>query len=174
MMGATTGSELRIRDSVWTTGGWTFLVLLLLVGCTVSFVSSVSRSTTREEEVVVGIVVPGYAVPLQVVIPFRSSSGLVMVLPGRVFEPEDEALQLAAEESRVDEPELAIREIGPPRPFKDGWHNSSIVRRSGTGGSPFPLAAISKSFKRVGSTRDLLRIVSSRLSRGGKIFLVDE
>nr|GEU39047.1 ribonuclease H-like domain-containing protein [Tanacetum cinerariifolium] len=45
-------------------------------------------------------------------------------------------------------------------PFKDGWHNSSIVWRSGTGGSPFPSAAISKSFKRVGSARDLLRIVS--------------
>nr|GEU82569.1 ribonuclease H-like domain-containing protein [Tanacetum cinerariifolium] len=45
-------------------------------------------------------------------------------------------------------------------PFKDGWHNSSIVWRSGTGGSPFPSATISKSFKRVGSARDLLRIVS--------------
>nr|GEW07694.1 reverse transcriptase domain-containing protein [Tanacetum cinerariifolium] len=63
----------------------------------------------------------------------------------------------------VDE---TIGTIGPPRPFKDGWHNSSIVRRSGTGGSLFPLVAISKSFKTVGSTRDLLRIVSSGLSRG--------
>nr|GEZ00969.1 hypothetical protein [Tanacetum cinerariifolium] len=63
--------------------------------------------------------------------------------------------------------------IGPPRPFKDGWHNSSIVWRLGTGGSPFPLAAISKSFKRVGSARDLLQIVSLRLSRGGKRFLTD-
>nr|GEV11630.1 retrotransposon protein, putative, unclassified [Tanacetum cinerariifolium] len=53
---------------------------------------------------------------------------------------------------------LAIEAIGPPRPFKDGWHNSSIVRRSGTGGSPFPSVAILKSFKRVGSVRDLLRI----------------
>nr|GEX70183.1 uncharacterized mitochondrial protein AtMg00810-like [Tanacetum cinerariifolium] len=53
----------------------------------------------------------------------------------------------------------SIRAIGPPRPFKDGWHNSSIVRRSGTGGSAFPLVAISKSFKRVGSTRDLLQII---------------
>nr|GFA55872.1 hypothetical protein [Tanacetum cinerariifolium] len=51
-----------------------------------------------------------------------------------------------------------IEAIGPPRPFKDGWHNSSIVWRSGTGGSPFPSAAISKSFKRVGSTQDLLQI----------------
>nr|GEW92142.1 putative reverse transcriptase domain-containing protein [Tanacetum cinerariifolium] len=58
-----------------------------------------------------------------------------------------------------------IGAIGLPRPFKDGWHNSSIVRRSGTGGSPFPSAAILKSFKRVGSARDLLRIVSSGLSR---------
>nr|GEY12682.1 reverse transcriptase domain-containing protein [Tanacetum cinerariifolium] len=31
--GATTGLELRIRDSVWTTGGWTCLVLPLLAGC---------------------------------------------------------------------------------------------------------------------------------------------
>nr|GEV51622.1 hypothetical protein [Tanacetum cinerariifolium] len=69
---------------------------------------------------------------------------------------------------------IAIGVIGQPRPFKDGWHNSSIVRRSGTGGSPFPSAAISKSFKRVGSARDLLRIVSSVLSRGGKRFLADE
>nr|GFB60656.1 hypothetical protein [Tanacetum cinerariifolium] len=30
------------------------------------------------------------------------------------------------------------RAIGPPRPFKVGWHNSSIVRMSGTGGSSFP------------------------------------
>nr|GFB49474.1 hypothetical protein [Tanacetum cinerariifolium] len=48
--------------------------------------------------------------------------------------------------------------IGPPPPFKVGWHNSSIVQRSGTGGSPFSSVAISKLFNRVGSTRDLLRI----------------
>nr|GFB00356.1 hypothetical protein [Tanacetum cinerariifolium] len=66
------------------------------------------------------------------------------------------------------------RAIFPPRPFKDGWHNSSIVPRSGTGISPFPSAAISKSFKRVGSARDLLRIVISGLSKGGKRFLADE
>nr|GFA61400.1 hypothetical protein [Tanacetum cinerariifolium] len=60
------------------------------------------------------------------------------------------------------------------RPFKDVWHNSSIVQRLGTGGSPLPLVAISKSFKSVGSTRDLHRIVSSGLSRGGKRFLADE
>nr|GEW66515.1 reverse transcriptase domain-containing protein [Tanacetum cinerariifolium] len=54
--------------------------------------------------------------------------------------------------------ELQIGAIGPPRPFKDGWHNSFIVRRSGTGRSPFPSAAISELFKRVGSVRDLLRI----------------
>nr|GEY23535.1 hypothetical protein [Tanacetum cinerariifolium] len=35
-------------------------------------------------------------------------------------------------------------------------------------------ATISKSFKRVGSARDLLRIVSLGLSRGGKRFLADE
>nr|GEX09850.1 reverse transcriptase domain-containing protein [Tanacetum cinerariifolium] len=61
---------------------------------------------------------------------------------------------------------IAIGPIGPSRPFKDRWHYSSIVRRSRTGRSPFPSAAISKSFKRVGSARDLLRIVSSGLSRG--------
>nr|GEV19494.1 reverse transcriptase domain-containing protein [Tanacetum cinerariifolium] len=33
MMGATSGSEFKIRDSVWTTEGWTSLVLPLLVGC---------------------------------------------------------------------------------------------------------------------------------------------
>nr|GFA59690.1 hypothetical protein [Tanacetum cinerariifolium] len=64
--------------------------------------------------------------------------------------------------------------IGPPRPFKDGWHNSSIVWRSGTGRSPGPSAAILELFKRVGSVRDLLRIVSSGLSKGGKRFLADE
>nr|GFA29044.1 hypothetical protein [Tanacetum cinerariifolium] len=59
----------------------------------------------REEEVV-GIVGPLYAVPLRVVIPFKSSFGLVMVLLGRVHEPENEASQLAVEESGLDEPEL--------------------------------------------------------------------
>nr|GEZ52112.1 hypothetical protein [Tanacetum cinerariifolium] len=69
-----------------------------------SLVTSVSRSTIKEEEVV-GIVGPGYGVPLRVVIPFRSSFELVIVLPGRVPEHEDEA----AEESGVDEPELVNR-----------------------------------------------------------------
>nr|GEZ38092.1 hypothetical protein [Tanacetum cinerariifolium] len=58
--------------------------------CTMSLATSVSRSTTGEEEKV-GIMGPRYAVPLLVVIPFRSSFGLVIVLPGRVLEPEDEA-----------------------------------------------------------------------------------
>nr|GEY88436.1 hypothetical protein [Tanacetum cinerariifolium] len=92
-----------------------------------------------------------------------------MVLLGSVPEPEDEASQLAVEESRLAEPELGnsgldkpvldkleagfnlaynvpmLRimphrdAIDPPRPFKVGWHNSSIVRRSGTGKSPPPL-----------------------------------
>nr|GEY10752.1 reverse transcriptase domain-containing protein [Tanacetum cinerariifolium] len=59
MMGATTGSQFSIGVSTWTTGGWTSLVLPLLVGGTMSFVTSVSRYTTlgREEEVV-GIVGP--------------------------------------------------------------------------------------------------------------------
>nr|GEW01565.1 retrovirus-related Pol polyprotein from transposon TNT 1-94 [Tanacetum cinerariifolium] len=41
-----------------------------------------------------------------------SSFGLVIVLPGRVLEPEDEAwLQLEVEESRVDEPKLGKPEL---------------------------------------------------------------
>nr|GEY57794.1 hypothetical protein [Tanacetum cinerariifolium] len=79
MIGEITGSEFRIGDSVGTTEGWTFSVLPSLVGCTMSLVASVSRYTTGEEDVV-GIVGPGYAVPLLVVIPFRSSIGLVIVL----------------------------------------------------------------------------------------------
>nr|GEU78343.1 hypothetical protein [Tanacetum cinerariifolium] len=55
--------------------------------------------------------------------------------------------------------------FGPPRPFKVGWHNSSKVWRSGTGRSLGPSAAISELFKRVRSVPDLLRIVSSGLSR---------
>nr|GFC00875.1 hypothetical protein [Tanacetum cinerariifolium] len=50
MIGVITGSEFRFRDSVWTTRGWTSLVLSLLVGCTVSLVTSVSCSTTGGEE----------------------------------------------------------------------------------------------------------------------------
>nr|GFA66220.1 hypothetical protein [Tanacetum cinerariifolium] len=63
MIGELTGSEFRVGDLV---------------------------RTTREEEVV-GIVGHGYAVPLRVVIPFRSSFGLVIVLLGRVPKPKDEA-----------------------------------------------------------------------------------
>nr|GEX05795.1 hypothetical protein [Tanacetum cinerariifolium] len=48
--GATTGSEFGIRVSTWTTRGWMYLVLLLLVGGTVSFVTSVLRSTTLRGE----------------------------------------------------------------------------------------------------------------------------
>nr|GEV77107.1 hypothetical protein [Tanacetum cinerariifolium] len=44
--------------------------------------------------------------PLQLMIPFKSSFGLVTVLLGRVPEPEDEASQLVVKESRPDEPEL--------------------------------------------------------------------
>nr|GEV73817.1 hypothetical protein [Tanacetum cinerariifolium] len=46
-------------------------------------------------------------VPLRVVIPFNSSFGLVIVLPGRVPEPKDDAV----EESEVDEPELGNPEL---------------------------------------------------------------
>nr|GFA89089.1 hypothetical protein [Tanacetum cinerariifolium] len=54
MIEATTSSEVKIGDSVRTIEGWTSSMLLLLVGCTVSLVASVSHSTTggREEEVV--------------------------------------------------------------------------------------------------------------------------
>nr|GFB63532.1 reverse transcriptase domain-containing protein [Tanacetum cinerariifolium] len=48
-------SDIKVR----TTGGWTSLVLPLLVGDTVSFVTPVSHSTIRgREEEVVGIMVP--------------------------------------------------------------------------------------------------------------------
>nr|GFA03121.1 reverse transcriptase domain-containing protein [Tanacetum cinerariifolium] len=69
MVGATTGSEFKIRDSVWTTRGWTSLVLLL------------------------------------------SYFELVIVLPGRVPEPEDEASHFKVKESGVDEPELGKPEL---------------------------------------------------------------
>nr|GFA48622.1 hypothetical protein [Tanacetum cinerariifolium] len=52
--------------------------------------------------------------PLRVVIPFKSSFGLVMVLLGRVLEPKDEASQLAVEESGLDEPELGNLGIDKP------------------------------------------------------------
>nr|GFB83484.1 F-box domain, leucine-rich repeat domain, L domain-like protein [Tanacetum cinerariifolium] len=65
MIGATIGSEFKIRDLVWTTEGWTSLVLPL------------------------------------------SSFGLVIVLPGRVPEPKDKAV----EECGVDEPELGKPEL---------------------------------------------------------------
>nr|GEW27094.1 reverse transcriptase domain-containing protein [Tanacetum cinerariifolium] len=47
-----------------------------------------------------------YAFSLRVVIPFKSSFGLVTMFLGKVPEPEDEASQLAVEESRLDELEL--------------------------------------------------------------------
>nr|GEU63431.1 hypothetical protein [Tanacetum cinerariifolium] len=113
--GATTGSEFGIYVATWTTEDWTSLVLPLLVGGIVSFVTSVSRSTTLGGEEVVGIVggeeevgIVGllYAIPLRVVIPFKSCFGLVMVLLGDVLKPEDEASQLVVEESGLAEPEL--------------------------------------------------------------------
>nr|GEW65112.1 hypothetical protein [Tanacetum cinerariifolium] len=94
---------LRVKNwnSVRTIGGWTSLVLPLLVGCTVSLVALVSRSTTEGREEVVVIVGPWYAVPLRVVIPFRSSFGLVIVLLGRVPKPEDEAVFIFMKRSHV-------------------------------------------------------------------------
>nr|GFA36702.1 hypothetical protein [Tanacetum cinerariifolium] len=74
--------------------------------------SVISRRHRREE--VVGIVGPLYAFPLRVVIPFKSSFGLVMVLLGRVPEPKDEASQLAVEESGLDEPELGNPRLDKP------------------------------------------------------------
>nr|GEX07934.1 reverse transcriptase domain-containing protein [Tanacetum cinerariifolium] len=83
-------------------------------GGTVSFVTSVLHSTTLGGEYVVGIVCPLYAIPLRVVIPFKSSFGLVMVLLGSVPEPEDKTSQLAVEESGLDEPELGNPRIDKP------------------------------------------------------------
>nr|GFC41850.1 hypothetical protein [Tanacetum cinerariifolium] len=50
-IGEETGSEVKIGDLDWTTRGWMSSVLPLLVGCSVSFFTSVSFSTTlgREE-----------------------------------------------------------------------------------------------------------------------------
>nr|GFC15838.1 hypothetical protein [Tanacetum cinerariifolium] len=70
--------------------------------------TSVSRSTTLGGEEVVGIVGPVYAIPLRVVIPFKSSFGLVTVLLGRVPEPKDEA------ESGLDKPELGNPRLDKP------------------------------------------------------------
>nr|GEZ28967.1 reverse transcriptase domain-containing protein [Tanacetum cinerariifolium] len=75
-MRATTGLEFSIWVLTWTTGGWTSLVLPLLVGGTVSFVTSVLRFTTLGGEYVVEIVGPLYAIPLRVVlIPIRLVTG---------------------------------------------------------------------------------------------------
>nr|GFB01819.1 hypothetical protein [Tanacetum cinerariifolium] len=79
---AATSSEFGIEVSIWTTEGYSSLVLPLLVGGTMSFVTLVSHS--------------------------------IMVLLERVPEPEDEASQLAVEESRVDEPELGNPRLGKP------------------------------------------------------------
>nr|GFB36641.1 hypothetical protein [Tanacetum cinerariifolium] len=54
------------------------------------------------------------AIPLRVVIPFKSSFGLVMVLLGSVLKPEDEASQLVVEESRLAELELGNPGIDKP------------------------------------------------------------
>nr|GEZ12622.1 hypothetical protein [Tanacetum cinerariifolium] len=90
LTGATTGSEFSIGVSIWTTEGWTSLVLSLLVGVTVSFVTSVSRSTTLGREEVVGIVGS--------LICSSTSSGDTL----QIFLQS----QLAVEESGLDEPEL--------------------------------------------------------------------
>nr|GEY49805.1 hypothetical protein [Tanacetum cinerariifolium] len=49
--------------------------------------------------------------PLRVVIPFRSSFGLITVLPRRVPEPKDEASQIVVEKSGADEPKLGNPEL---------------------------------------------------------------
>nr|GFB51302.1 hypothetical protein [Tanacetum cinerariifolium] len=87
LTGATMGSKIGVSD--WVTGGWTYAVLYGLVVCTGSFFASVPCLTTLDG---VGMVGPLYATPLRVVIPFRSSFGLVTVLPGSLPDPEDEAM----------------------------------------------------------------------------------
>nr|GFB96617.1 hypothetical protein [Tanacetum cinerariifolium] len=87
LTGAAMGSETEVLD--WVTGGWTCAVLCGLGVCTGSFFASVPCLTSLDG---VGMDGPLYATPLQVVIPFRSSFGLVTVLPGRVPDPEDEAM----------------------------------------------------------------------------------
>ncbi|GJX77828.1 hypothetical protein Tco_0324639 [Tanacetum coccineum] len=49
------GSKIDSMKEIGTTGGGTSSVLPLLVGCIVSFVTSVSRSITLGEEEVIGI-----------------------------------------------------------------------------------------------------------------------
>nr|GFC12465.1 hypothetical protein [Tanacetum cinerariifolium] len=55
-----------------------------------------------------------YAISLRVMIPFKSSFGLVMVLLERVPEPKDEASQIAVEESRLAEPEIGNLRLDKP------------------------------------------------------------
>nr|GEX27008.1 hypothetical protein [Tanacetum cinerariifolium] len=154
--------------------------------------SMMGATTVSKFRVGVQLGQPEVGLPLRVVIPFKSSFGLVIVLLRRVSEPEDEASQLAVEESGVDELELGnpgldklvldklvldkLEAIKPSGGMMCQGVRKEIQMKGviGTGGSPFPSAAISKSFKIVGSARDLLRIVSSGLSRAGKRFLADE
>ncbi|GKF61569.1 hypothetical protein Tco_0181623, partial [Tanacetum coccineum] len=63
-----------------------------VLGCTVSFVTSGSRSTTLGRgEKGGGIRGPSYEIPLRVVIAFKSTLGLATVLIGSEPEPEEEA-----------------------------------------------------------------------------------
>ncbi|GKF12887.1 hypothetical protein Tco_0050813, partial [Tanacetum coccineum] len=77
------GSKTGVVIGSGPTGGWTGAVL-----CEQEGVTSGIGFTTEE----VGIGGPWMVTPLRVVIPFKSSLGLVTVLPGSVPDPEVEAV----------------------------------------------------------------------------------
>ncbi|GKB29866.1 hypothetical protein Tco_0869267 [Tanacetum coccineum] len=73
-----------------------------VLSCTISFVTSGSRSTTLGRgEKRGGIGGPSYEIPLRVVIAFKSPLGLATVLLGSELEPEEEAVAAAVEELKV-------------------------------------------------------------------------
>ncbi|GKF56655.1 hypothetical protein Tco_0166995 [Tanacetum coccineum] len=72
--------------------------MFLVLGCTVSFVTSGSHSTILGRgEKGGGIGGLSYEIPLRVVIAFKSPLGLATVLLGSELAPEEEAFTAAAE-----------------------------------------------------------------------------